>query len=80
VVPSLRVDVVGAKGFGVSRNYFAQGVKAGKVKLKGKTATAKDEIAEGDALVAEGLGNLVVKKVLGQTKRGNVKLEVEVVK
>lgn len=80
VVPSLRVDVVGAKGFGVSRNYFAQGVKAGKVKLKGKTATAKDEIAEGDALLAEGLGSLVVKKVLGQTKRGNVKLEVEVMK
>ncbi|MCX7783275.1 MAG: RNA-binding protein, partial [Meiothermus sp.] len=29
-------------------------------------------------LLAEGLGSLVVKKVLGQTKRGNVKLEVEV--
>lgn len=80
VVPSLRVDVVGAKGFGVSRNYFAQGVKAGKVKLRGKPASAKDEIAEGDTLLAEGLGSLVVKKVLGQTKRGNVKLEVEVIR
>ncbi|MBO1437660.1 RNA-binding protein [Meiothermus sp. CFH 77666] len=78
VVPSLRVDVVGAKGFGVSRTYFAQGVKAGKVKLRGKTASAKDELAEGDALLAEGLGSLVVKRVLGQTKRGNVKLELEV--
>jgi len=78
VVPSLRVDVVGAKGFGVSRTYFAQGVKAGKVRLAGKTASAKDEIAEGDHLLAEGLGSLVVKKVLGQTRRGNVKLEVEV--
>lgn len=78
VVPSLRVDVVGAKGFGVSRTYFAQGIKAGKVKLRGKTASAKDEIAEGDTLMAEGLGNLRVKRVLGQTKRGNVKLEVEV--
>ncbi|MCX7802120.1 MAG: RNA-binding protein [Meiothermus ruber] len=78
VVPSLRVDVVGAKGFGVSRTYFAQGVKAGKVKLRGKTASAKDEVTEGDHLLAEGLGSLVVKKVLGQTKRGNVKLELEV--
>lgn len=78
VVPSLRVDVVGAKGFGVSRTYFVQGVKAGKVKLRGKTASAKDELVEGDRLLAEGLGSLVVKKVLGQTKRGNVKLEVEV--
>lgn len=78
VVPSLRVDVVGAKGFGVSRTYFAQGVKAGKVKLRGKTAAVKDQIAEGDHLLAEGLGGLVVKKVLGQTKRGNLKLELEV--
>lgn len=78
VVPSLRVDAVGARGFGVSRTYFVQGVKAGKVKLRGKTASAKDELAEGDTLLAEGLGSLVVKKVLGQTKRGNVKLELEV--
>ncbi len=35
VVPSLRVDAVGAKGFGVSRTYFAQGVKAGKVRQRG---------------------------------------------
>jgi RNA-binding protein YlmH len=69
---------VGAKGFGVSRNYFAQGVKTGKVKLKGKTATVKDEVAEGDRLTAEGLGDLIIKKILGQTKRGNVKLEVDV--
>jgi len=80
VVPSLRVDVVGAKGFGVSRSYFVQGVKAGKVKLRGKTASAKDEIAEGDHLLAEGLGSLVVKRVLGQTKRGNLKLELEVLR
>ncbi|WP_299429474.1 RNA-binding protein [uncultured Meiothermus sp.] len=78
VVPSLRVDVVGAKGFGVSRTYFAQGIKAGKVKLHGKTVSARDEMVEGDYLLAEGLGSLVVRKVLGQTKRGNVKLEVEV--
>ncbi|MBF6596124.1 MAG: RNA-binding protein [Thermaceae bacterium] len=80
VVPSLRVDVVGAKGFGVSRNYFAQGVKAGKVKLRGKTASVKAEIAEGDTLLAEGLGSLRVKRVVGQTKRGNLKLEVEVLR
>lgn len=78
VVPSLRVDAVGSKGFGVSRNYFAQGVKAGKVKLAGKTALGKDEVREGDTLVAEGLGVLTVRKVLGSTKRGNHKLEVEV--
>lgn len=78
VVPSLRVDAVGSKGFGVSRNYFVQGVKAGKVRIAGRTVSAKDEVKEGDTLLAEGLGVLRVKKVLGQTKRGNLKLEVEV--
>jgi RNA-binding protein YlmH len=78
VVPSLRVDAVGSKGFGVSRNYFAQGVKAGKVKIAGRTVSAKDELKEGDTLVAEGLGVLRVKKMLGQTKRGKLKLELEV--
>ncbi|WP_018465553.1 S4 domain-containing protein [Calidithermus timidus] len=78
VVPSLRVDAVGSKGFGVSRSYFAQGVKAGRVRIAGKTVSAKDEVKEGDTLVAEGLGVLRVKRMLGQTKRGNVKLELEV--
>jgi len=30
VVPSMRVDVIGAKALNVSRSYFAKGIKAGK--------------------------------------------------
>lgn len=78
VVPSLRVDAVGAKGFGVSRNYFAQGVKVGKVRLKGKVASAKEEMSPGDILLAEGLGSLRLLEVLGETRRGNYKIKVEV--
>ncbi|GAB5603190.1 S4 domain-containing protein [Thermus sp. FJN-A] len=78
VVPSLRVDAVGAKGFGVSRTYFAQGVKAGKVRLKGRVASPKDEMAPGDTLFAEGLGSLKLLEVLGETRRGNYKIKVEV--
>ncbi|WP_117238079.1 RNA-binding protein [Thermus sediminis] len=78
VVPSLRVDAVGAKGFGVSRNYFVQGVKAGKVRLRGKVASPKEEIAPGDVLLAEGLGSLRLLEVLGETRRGNYKIKVEV--
>ncbi|WP_337843934.1 RNA-binding protein [Thermus sp.] len=80
VVPSLRVDAVGAKGFGVSRTYFAQGVKAGKVRLKGKAASPKAEMAPGDALEAEGLGTLRLLEVLGETRKGNYKIRVEVVR
>lgn len=78
VVPSLRVDAVGAKGFGVSRTYFAQGVKAGKVRLRGKPASPKEEMAPGDVLLAEGLGSLTLLEVLGKTVRGNYKIKVEV--
>jgi RNA-binding protein YlmH len=78
VVPSLRVDAVGAKGFGVSRSYFAQGVKAGKVRLRGKVASPKEEMAPGDVLLAEGLGSLRLLAVLGETRRGNYKIKVEV--
>ncbi|MDM7323536.1 MAG: RNA-binding protein [Thermus sp.] len=78
VVPSLRVDAVGAKGFGVSRSYFVQGVRAGKVRLKGKVASPNDEMAPGDSLLAEGLGSLKLLEVLGETRRGNYKIKVEV--
>ncbi|UZX16310.1 RNA-binding protein [Thermus sp. PS18] len=78
VVPSLRVDTVGAKGFGVSRSYFVQGVRAGKVRLRGKVASPKEEMAPGDTLLAEGLGSLRLVEVLGETRRGNYKIKVEV--
>ncbi len=76
VVPSLRVDALGARGLGVSRSYFAKGVKAGKVRLRGRTARAGDEVAEGDTLIAEGLGRVTLVRVVGRTKRGNYKVEL----
>ncbi len=78
VVPSMRVDVVGAKGFGVSRAYFQQGIDGGKVRLNGQPARASSEIREGDSLSADGLGRIDFKRVLNETRRGNYKVEVEV--
>ena len=78
VVPSMRADVVGAKGFGVSRAYFQQGVEAGKVRLNGQPARASSDIREGDSLSAEGLGRIDFKRVLNETRRGNYKVELEV--
>lgn len=78
VVPSMRVDVVGAKGFGVSRAYFQQGIDGGKVRINGQTARASSEIGEGDSLSAEGLGRVDFKRVISQTRRGNFKVELEV--
>ncbi|KEF33548.1 RNA-binding protein [Deinococcus sp. RL] len=78
VVPSMRVDVVGAKGFGVSRAYFQQGIDGGKVRLNGALARASSDIKEGDSLSAEGLGRIDFKRVVSETRRGNFKVELEV--
>lgn len=78
VVPSMRVDVVGAKGFGVSRAYFQQGIDGGKVRLNGQSARASSEIREGDSLSADGLGRIDFKRVVNETRRGNFKVELDV--
>ncbi|AFZ68390.1 S4 domain-containing protein [Deinococcus peraridilitoris] len=78
VVPSLRVDVVGAKGFGVSRAYFQQGIDGGKVRINGAQARASSEVREGDSLSAEGLGRVDFKRVVNETRRGNFKVELDV--
>ncbi len=77
MVPALRVDAVGAKGFGVSRSYFQKGIKEGHVRLDGRPARAKDEVREGSVLEAEGLGRVRVLAFLGKTARGNYKLRLE---
>jgi len=48
------------------------------VRLKGRPASPKDEMAPGDTLLAEGLGSLRLLEVLGETRRGNYKIRVEV--
>ncbi len=78
VVPSLRLDVVGAKGFGVSRAYFQAGIEGKKVRVNGNIATSSTGVRAGDTLSAEGLGRIEFKRIEGETRRGNIKLELEI--
>ena len=78
IVPSLRVDVLGAKAFNVSRSYFSKGVAGGNVKLNGKLAGKSSSASAGDEVYAEGLGRFYVGEVQGETKRGNLKVELEI--
>lgn len=78
VVPSLRVDVIGAKAFRVSRSYFSKGVAGGKVSVNGRPAGKSSNAEAGDEVYAEGLGRLRVLSVDGETRRGNVKVSLEV--
>lgn len=78
VVPALRVDVLGARAFGVSRSYFAKGVAAGHVHVNGRRADKRSDAGAGDEVWAEGLGRFRVLSVLGETRRGNLRVELEV--
>jgi RNA-binding protein YlmH len=78
VVPSLRVDALGAKAFGVSRSWFSKGIAAGRVHVNGKPAGKSAEAAEGDEVWADGLGRFRILEVKGETRKGNLKVTVEV--
>jgi RNA-binding protein YlmH len=78
VVPSLRVDALGAKAFGVSRSYFAKGIAAGRVHVNGRQVGKSAEAAAGDEVWADGLGRFRVTAVHGETRRGNLKVTIEV--
>jgi len=78
VVPSLRVDALGAKAFGVSRSWFAKGIAAGRVHVNGSQVGKSAEAAAGDEVWADGLGRFRVTAVHGETRRGNLRVTIEV--
>jgi RNA-binding protein YlmH len=80
IVPSLRVDALGAKAFGVSRSYFAKGIAAGNVLLNGERAGKSSDAEAGDEIYAEGLGRFYISQVQGETRKGNLKVVLEVEK
>lgn len=80
VVPSLRVDVLGARAFSVSRAYFSKGVAAGRVSVNGVRAGKSASAGAGDEVYADGLGRFQVEAVEGETRRGNLKVRLAVEK
>lgn len=78
IVPSLRVDVLGARAFKVSRAYFAKGVAAGRVSVAGVAAGKSTTVEPGQDVVAQGLGSFRLVSVNGETRRENLKVTLEV--
>jgi RNA-binding protein YlmH len=78
IVPALRVDTLGAKAFRVSRSYFSKGIAGGKVSVNGRQAGKSSTAEPGDEVYAAGLGRFTVARVQGETRKGNLKVEVEV--
>ena len=80
IVPSLRIDALGAKAFNVSRSYFSKGIKAGNVRINGKAASKSSSVEAGDEVYAEGLGRFYLVSVEGETRRGNLKTKIDIEK
>ncbi|MBS3967219.1 MAG: hypothetical protein KGZ60_08220 [Truepera sp.] len=76
IVPALRLDALGAKAFGVSRAYFSKGIAGGKVSINGQPTHKASVVSAGDEIFAEGLGRFRLLSVTGETRRGNLKVEL----
>lgn len=74
-VPSLRLDVVAASGFGISRSKMADEIKADKIKVNWQDARKSDmSVKAGDTISARGRGRVEVCEILGNTKKGRISL------
>lgn len=72
-VPSLRLDVVAAAGFGISRNRMAREITAQRLSLNWQLCTELSHpVREGDIISARGRGRVEVTRVTGTTKSGRL--------
>lgn len=72
-VPSLRLDVVAASGFGTSRTKMTEDIKNEKVKVNWQdTKNPSLAIKQGDILSMRGRGRVEISEILGQTKKGRL--------
>ena len=78
IVPSLRVDALGAKAFKVSRAFFKKGIDASNVTVNGSATKKSGLLVQGDEVFAEGLGRFTINEVLGETRKGNIRVSLAV--
>lgn len=72
-VASLRLDVIAAAGFGVSRSRMAGDIDADKLKVNWQEAkNSAQAVKAGDVISMRGRGRLEVCEILGQTKKGRI--------
>ena len=74
-VPSLRLDVVAASGYGVSRSRMAEEIKADKLRVNWQPAKGGSQsVQQGDSLSLRGRGRVDIVEILGETKKGRLSL------
>jgi RNA-binding protein YlmH len=74
-VASLRLDVVAASGFGVSRTKMADEISTEKVKLNWQEAKSSSQpVKAGDIISMRGRGRVEICEIVGQTKKGRISI------
>lgn len=77
-VASLRLDAVGAAGFGLSRSKMAAAVDAQKVQVNWQTAKGPSQtVKPGDVVSYRGRGRIEIKELTGQSRKGRTGVLIE---
>lgn len=75
---SLRFDAVAAAAFNLPRAKAASLISGGKLELDHQPCEKPDRLLqEGDVLTGRGFGKAVLKRVLGQSRKGRIMAEIE---
>ncbi|MDU4959839.1 MAG: YlmH/Sll1252 family protein [Sporomusaceae bacterium] len=74
-VASLRLDVVAAAGFGVSRSKMAGDIALDKLKVNWQDAKSSSQtLKPGDIISMRGRGRVEISDIIGQTKKGRISI------
>ncbi|MGI6091384.1 MAG: RNA-binding protein [Veillonellaceae bacterium] len=74
-VPSLRLDVIAAAGYGVSRTRMSDEIAADKIKVNWQNAKNSSQLIKaGDIISMRGRGRVEVCEIIGQTKKGRISI------
>ncbi len=77
-VASLRLDAVGAAGFGISRSKMAQAVEDARTEVNWQPAkSASQAVKVGDVISIRGRGRIEIKEETGTSRKGRTGLLIE---
>lgn len=74
-VASMRLDVIAAAGFGVSRSKMAGDIALDKLKVNWQEAKSSSQtLKQGDVISMRGRGRVEISEISGQTKKGRISI------
>lgn len=77
-VASLRLDAVASSGFGSSRTKMQKDIENGRVKVNWKVIEDPAyDIAKDDLISIRGKGRVEIEELLGESRRGRIKLKLK---